>query len=278
MSSGGSSTTNSGVGGVVQGGATAGGASATGGKATGGAATGGAQSCSWQGSPSSKDGQLTCYWFGQGTPKNSPDCPSKFKTYCGYCGTETGKPDSSSPYPCAIGQVSDGVEHMPTQHFAAFPQGFFESGKLCGMCVDVTYERKTITATIIDACGSCSNAGHLDLSLSAAEALGMVEWDGSPDTGVSWKVVPCPVSDDIYVRYNGGVLSQAYFQNLAFPIASAKVDGQAGTINTGFWMFQGDVGGKKVTLTDTVGHTIEGTMPSSSEGGSLGVQFPLTCQ
>ena len=267
------------VGGAVTGGTTSGGAStgaATGGAATGGAATGGASSCTWSGAPQSSDGQLTCYWFSQGTPNNFPDCPSMYKTYCGYCGTETGKRNTTSPYPCAIGEIQNTVQHMSTPHFAAFPQGSFEQGKYCGMCVDVTYMGKTITATVVDACGSCSETGHLDLSLSAAEALGMTEWNGSPNSGVSWKAVGCPVTDDIYVRYNGSDTQQPYFQNVAFPIASAKVDTQSATLNTGFWMFQGNVGGKTVTLTDTMGHTIQGKMPTSA--GSLGVQFPLTCQ
>jgi expansin (peptidoglycan-binding protein) len=201
-----------------------------------------------------------------------------YKTYCGYCGTKTGKRDTTSNYPCAIGQIQNTVQHMSTPHFAAFPQNFLEQGKYCGMCVEVTYMRKTITATVVDACGSCMDAGHLDLSLSAAEALGMTEFNGNPDTGVSWKTVACPVTENIYVRYNGGERSQPYFQNTAFPVASAKVGSQSAQINTGFWMFQGQVGGQVVTLTDTMGHTIQGTMPTATEGGSLGVQFPLTCE
>jgi hypothetical protein len=198
-----------------------------------------------------------------------------YKTYCGYCGTETGTRDPNSQYPCAIGEIQDTVLHAPTQHFAAFPQGSIENGKYCGMCVEVSYMGNTITATIVDACGSCSESGHLDLSLSAAEALGMIDWDGSPSSGVTWKAVGCPVTDDIYVMYNGTDTQQPYFQNLAYPIATAKVGDQSGTLNTGFWMFNGNVAGKTVTLTDTMGHTITGTMPTAP--GSLGVQFPTTC-
>jgi hypothetical protein len=266
------------AGGVTATGGAATGGAATGGAATGGAATGGASSCTWAGAPSTSNGELTCYWFSQGTPNNFEECPSMYKTYCGYCGSETGKRDQTSPYPCAIGEIQNTVEHMSTPHFAAFPQNSFENGKLCGMCVEVSYMGKSIVATVVDACGSCSSAGHIDLSLSAAEALGMVEWDGNPKSGVRWKAVGCPVSDDIYVTYNGGYRGQAYFQNVAFPIATATVDGQSGTINTGFWSFQGEVGGKVVTLTDTMGHSVQGTMPTSESGGSLGVQFPLTCE
>lgn len=37
------------------------------------------------------------------------------------------------------------------------------------------------------------------------------------------------------------------------------------------------MGAQSVTLTDTVGHVIAGTLPTSS-GGSGGAQFPMTCQ
>jgi hypothetical protein len=125
--------------------------------------------------------------------------------------------------------------------------------------------------------GNCCNRwpNRGDLSLSAAEALGMIEWDGSPSSGVRWKAVGCPVTESIYVMYNGKDTQQPYYQNLAYPIATAKVGDQNGTLNTGFWMFNGNVAGKTVTLTDTMGHTITGTMPSAA--GSLGVQFPTTC-
>ena len=41
------------------------------------------------------------------------------------------------------------------------------------MCVDVTWMGKTITATIVDECGTCPTSIHIDLSLSAAVALGL---------------------------------------------------------------------------------------------------------
>jgi len=37
------------------------------------------------------------------------------------------------------------------------------------------------------------------------------------------------------------------------------------------------VSGQSVTLTDTLGHQITGTIPTSS-GGSIGAQFPMICQ
>jgi hypothetical protein len=38
-----------------------------------------------------------------------------------------------------------------------------------------------------------------------------------------------------------------------------------------------DLAGGAASLTDTVGHVVTGTIPNSN-GGSVGVQFPLTCQ
>ena len=49
-------------------------------------------------------------------------------------------------------------------------------------------------------------------------------------------------------------------------------------MNTGFWMFGGEVGGAEVTLTDVLGHTITGTIPTADEGGSIGAQFDLGCE
>ncbi|HMA91445.1 MAG TPA: RlpA-like double-psi beta-barrel domain-containing protein, partial [Polyangiaceae bacterium] len=258
---------------------TAAGANATGGMdAVGGDSAGGASSCSWESAPESSNGELTCYWFGQGTPNNFVDeCPNGFKTSCGYCGSEKGKKDQANPYPCAIGEVTNAVEHIPTEHFVAFPNN--SRGDYCGMCVEVTYRGVTITATVIDYCASCQTAGHIDLSLSAAEALGMVEWNGNPKSGITWKVVGCPATEDIFVSYNGGKQTrQAYFKNLAFPIKTAKFEGKEATLNTGFWDFGAEVAGKTVTLTDVLGYTIEGTMPTALPGGTFGAQFPLTCE
>jgi len=289
----GGSSDSGGSSGTGAGGSTAGGASNTGGSDetggrsdTGGVSnTGGApaEACTWDGAPSSSDGQgqLSCYWFSQGTPNNFPEC-NGFKTFCGYCGTETGEKPADYQYWCPGEYIEDSVPHMSTPHFAAFPQGFFDSGMLCGMCVEVSYGGKTIVATVVDACGSCSDPGHIDLSLSAAVELNMTEWDANPTSGVTWKAVGCPVTDDIYASFNGNYKGQVYFMNPAYPIVGAVAKTGSGTLegtmNTGFWMFGGEVGGAEVTLTDVLGHTITGTIPTADEGGSIGAQFDLGCE
>jgi len=76
--------------------------------------------------------------------------------------------------------------------------------------------------------------------------------------------------------FNNGSSSQIYFQNVAFPVASATAGGATASQQSGFWNFGGLVAGRSVTLTDTLGHTVTGTIPTSS-GGSIGAQFPATC-
>jgi expansin (peptidoglycan-binding protein) len=170
------------------------------------------------------------------------------------------------------------VPNTGTQYFAAFPVGSFGQGTYCGMCVDVTWMGKTITATIVDECGTCTTASHIDLSLSAAVALGLGQGSnsGDPKTGVTWKAVDCPVTGNIVGVFNGSS-QQIYFQNVTFPVAKAVVGSHTATQAYGYWDFGTAVGGMSVTLTDTVGHVVTGTIPSSS-GGSVGVQFPMTCQ
>ena len=80
--------------------------------------------------------------------------------------------------------------------------------------------------------------------------------------------------------YNGTYTGQLYFQNVAFPVASASavVSGTTHTasLTNGFWDFGVTLPtGASITLKDTAGHTVTGTL--GSNGGSIGVQFPTTC-
>lgn len=232
--------------------------------------------CAWEQGPSATNGGLTCYWFSQGTSKDEKTCPGGYKTYCGYCGSETGEKPQEGQVWCPINDIVSTVENIATPHFVAIPPGPLGQGKNCGACVEVTYRNRTIVATIIDSCPSCLNDEHIDLSLSAAKALGMNEMIGQVESGVKWRIVGCPTTSDIVVGFNGGYQGQVYFQNAAFPIASAKSGTAEASVNTGFWDFGKEMGGQEVTLTDVMGHTVTATIPA--DGGSLGVQFDLTCQ
>jgi hypothetical protein len=213
--------------------------------------------------------ELTCYWFGQGTTKGG-GC-SSYKTYCGYCGTESGSGGGT----CPTG-ISDTVPNTSTgKNFVAFkgPGGSFANGVYCGMCVDVTYGGKTVTATVVDACATCSQDTHIDLSLSVASTLGLGQGTTPGDVnGATWKPVPCPVTGSIVASYNNGYTGQAYFQNVRYPVASATAGGHKGTQSFGYWDFGVAIDGQSVSLTDTAGNTTTGTMPGSG-GGSINGQF-----
>jgi expansin (peptidoglycan-binding protein) len=247
-----------------------GGTMSTGGSTGTGGTSGGP--CTWSSGPNSNSGEITCYNFGQGTAKGG-GC-SSYKTYCGYCGTESGNGGGTCP-----SGITDTVSNIGTNYFAAFPVGTFGQGKYCGMCVDVTWMGKSITATIVDECATCPTAGHIDLSETAAAALGLGQGSnvGDATSGVTWKAVDCPVTGNIVAVFNNGSSGQVYFQNVVFPVAQAVAGGHSASQAYGYWDFGASVGGQSVTLTDTVGHVVTGTIPGSS-GGSVGAQFPMTCQ
>ena len=231
-------------------------------------------SCAWSGGPSSGNngGELTCYWFSQGTAMGG-GCPS-YKTFCGYCGTQNGNPSGTCPS-SAIDTITSTIG---TQYWAAFPSQTFGQGSYCGMCVDIAYGGKKIPATIVDECATCGDSnGHIDLGPSAAIALGLGQGGatGNPKNGITWSAVACPVTGDIQAAFNNNTSSQIYFQNVAFPVKTAVAGGSTGNQESGFWDFGTLVAGKSVTLTDGLGHSITGTIPTSS-GGSIGVQFPVS--
>jgi hypothetical protein len=256
-----------------------GGARGTGGaQGMGGAqGTGGAVSmgqCNWNGGPQTTSGQLTCYWLGQPNVKGA-GCPA-FKTFCGYCGSETGANNGQF---CPSGIVDTVPNTFTGDFFAAFPIGTFGQGIYCGMCVQISFGGKSVVATVIDECATCPESGHLDLSLPAAAALGLTGNTGTA-SGVSWHAVSCPASGtntNIIAFFNAGSSQQIYFQNVIFPVAKAVAGGRTASQAFGFWDFGAAVGGQQVTLTDTVGHVITGTIPTAS-GGSVGAQFPMVCQ
>jgi hypothetical protein len=272
-----------GTGGRATGGTPGMGGSGMGGRGMGGSGMGGAQGmggvqgggqCNWNGGPNTTGGQLTCYWLGQPNVKGG-GCPS-FKTFCGYCGSETG---SNNGQFCPSGIVDTVPNTFTGNFFAAFPIGTFGQGTFCGMCVQITFQGKSVVATVVDECATCPESGHLDLSLPAAAALGLTGNTGTA-TGVSWHAVSCPASGsntNIVAFFNAGSSQQIYFQNVIFPVAKAVAGGRTASQAFGFWDFGTPVGGQQVTLTDTLGHVITGTVPTSS-GGSINAQFPMLCQ
>jgi hypothetical protein len=202
-----------------------------------------------------------------------------YKTACGYTGTESGTPGGG---PCGQTSFTDSVSHIanPT-YFAAYKDDSAADPLNCGLCAEISYGGHTIVATIVDDCASCDDTSHLDLSMSAANALGLTPMNGDPTSGVTWKAVSCPVSGDIVAVFNvdaAGQLApqQVYFQNVVFPVMSASIGGRAASYNLGYWDFGESVAGQSVTLTDVVGHSATGTVPTG--GGSIQAQFSASCQ
>jgi hypothetical protein len=167
--------------------------------------------------------------------------------------------------------ASDGL--ASATYFAAIPgaSGFDSVGD-CGMCVEIINGTRKIIATVIDECPTdngqnplCAQAGHLDLSYAAWQALGYSVGDPS---GTTWAAVECPVTGNIVVTVNAQ--GQVYFQNVAFPVASVTSAGSQATQSPyGYWS---NVSSGQVTLTDNLGDTVTGEVPAN--GGDIGVQFP----
>ncbi len=217
------------------------------------------------------DAELTCYTFAQGPQSNT--------TFCGYRESETAYSDSDAGGACVTGGLAynDTVANVGTNpgYFVAFPSNDlgWGQGAYCGMCVDVTYGGRTLMATVVDQCTTCGNSpDHIALSANLARDLGVGVGSVSGDVlGATWTTVACPVAHS----NNGNIVvawdstGRASFQNVTYPVASV-----AGTLQTGgAWIVDA---GASVTLTDLVGHQITAVMPTT-DGGSLGTQFPASC-
>ncbi len=248
------------------GGAPTGGMPATGGsKATGGSSS--TNTCKVSSALTSSSGELTCYYFGQGTAQADSTCTgSQYKTACGYCGKET---VSGTAQACST-SVTDTVQNITTgANFAAIAQPYWNAGQYCGMCVNISYGGKSVVVTIVDECASCPTDGHLDLSPAAASALGITNQIGDVTSGVTWQEVACPSPGNIVALCNGSCGQQFYFQGDTYPIVSATAGGHTAHLSTAFWDFGANVVGQTVTLTDAAGNVITGTIPSSN-GGTIG--------
>jgi hypothetical protein len=222
----------------------------------------GTDECTWSNAQSyGGNGSFTWYYFGQGTtPWNGG-----YKTACGYTGTESGQIDT-------VSNIASGGLASNT-FFAAIPgANGFNTVSSCGMCVEIFNGANKIIATIIDECPTdngqnplCAEAGHLDLSYAAWQALGYRV--GNP-SGTTWAEVECPVTGNIVAMSNSP--GQIYFQNIAFPVLGVTSGGSQATQSPyGYWS---NVSSGPVTLTDVLGDTVTGNV--SANGGDIGVQFP----
>lgn len=289
--SGGGSEIGRGSGGGSSSGGSAGSSSGTGGRGSGGTpgsggmvpgsggmmGSGGATStpCTLSGSPNPGSGSFTNYSFGQGTARAQEG--GGYRTACGYFGTENG------------GASSDSVQNIPNaMYFAAIPgrsSSDFNSSGSCGACAQVSNGGKSVIVTVIDECPQNSNPpcannpnGHLDLSVSAFNALGFSV--GNP-SGTTWKLVPCPVMGNVKVRLKTGNPNELFIENEILPIKSVTMEGQSAVRQSyGAWHFNGNIAaGATLSLVDSANRTLTVTVSgtSANQNQDTGVQFP-TCQ
>lgn len=247
--------------------------SKTGGSSSSSSLTGGTSSSSTQGPAGpctfgdsyNGSGSFTYYYFGQGTCQNGT-C----KTACGYTGTETGSGKN------AVDTVPNAASVSPAKdsYFAAIPgSNGFNTVTDCGACIEITNGGTQIVATIIDECPTdngenpaCKQAGHLDLSTQAFDAMGYSVGDPS---GTTWKFVACPVSGNIKAVENSA--GQYYLQNSVYPITTAN-----GQMPTQYGYFTVNPGSVTVT-SSSVNQSITINIPNG--GGDTGSNFtePTGC-
>jgi len=224
--------------------------------------------CSW-GTATNGSGSFTYYYFGQGTAKGAN---GMYQTACGYLGTESGTTDT-------VMNIANTSPANDT-YFAAIPgSNNFNTVNDCGACIEITNGGTKIIATVIDECPTdngqnpaCAMQGHLDLSESAFNAL---HYSVGNPSGTTWKFVACPITTNIQITLKSGNNDQFYVENTVFPVSSISTSGGMAThLSYGAWQLSGgaNAGGATITLTDSEGHMITGTIPGG--GGDLGVQFP----
>src|SRR4029077_411333 len=153
----------------------------------------------------------------------------------------------------------------------------------CGACVQVTNGGRLIIATVIDECPQDTNppcqqnpTGHLDLSVSAFNALGYAV--GNP-SGTTWQFVPCPVTGNVITRIKSGNANQIYIENSILAITGVSMNGSAGThLSYGAWQVNGNVAGQTLVLTNRAILTLSVVIVGSADVPfDTGRQFPR-CQ
>jgi expansin len=205
-------------------------------------------------------GEATVYWFGQGTV-NFGDIA------CGY-GIQPGNLGNGD------GDAVTGIVN-PTL-FAAMNTQNYDTAGACGACVEMNYQGRSVTVTVVDECPIGSNptctAGHIDLSRGAWNQL----TNNAPGTqifGVNWRMVPCNTDDNVSFQLKEATneyWNQFLVRNHRYPIARAEVEMEPGRWvearreNYNYWLPTegnngegGDMGTYRVRVTDINGGVIE---------------------
>lgn len=211
-------------------------------------------SCNPQELTTFNGGEATVYWFGQGTVNFG-------NIACGY-GIQPGNLGNGD------GDAVNGIA-APTL-FAAMNTQNFEDAAACGACVEMSYQGRTVTVTVVDECPIGSNptctAGHIDLSRGAWNQL-TGNAPGTQIFGVNWRYVPCETQGKVTLELKEP--DNAYFNEFLvrdhrYPIAKAEVLREDGTwvetVRQRYNFFrppEDDMGTYRVRLTDINGGVIE---------------------
>jgi expansin (peptidoglycan-binding protein) len=229
--------------------------------------------CNSQDLTSFNGGQATVYWFGQGTINFG-------NIACGY-GIQPGN--------LGNGQ-GDSVTGIPDPElFVAINTSNYRGSASCGACVEMSYQGRNVTATVVDECPIASNPtctpGHLDLSRGAWNAL-TNNAAGTELSGVNWRFVPCSTTENVTIELkepNNQYWNQFLVRNHRFPVAKAEVELANGTwveaARTNYNFFEppeGVMGTYRVRVTDVNGGVIEEQLALAP--GNQGGNAQFACQ
>lgn len=199
-------------------------------------------------------GEATVYWFGQGTI-NFGDIA------CGY-GIQPGNLGNGD------GDAVTGITN-PTL-FAAMNTQNYDNANACGSCVEMNYQGRSVTVTVVDECPIGSNptctAGHIDLSRGAWNML-TNNAAGTQIGGVNWREVACPTTENVTFQLKepaNQYWNEFLVRNHRYPIVKAEVERSPGTWVEAprqsynyFHPPEDDMGTYRVRVTDINGGVVE---------------------
>jgi expansin (peptidoglycan-binding protein) len=229
--------------------------------------------CNAQGLTTFNGGQATVYWFGQGTINFG-------NIACGY-GIQPGN--------LGNGQGDSVTGITDPQLFVAINTSNYRGSASCGACVEMSYQGRNVTATVVDECPIGSNPtctpGHLDLSRGAWNAL-TNNAAGTEISGVNWRFVPCGGTDNVTIELkepNNQYWNQFLVRGHRFPVTKAEVQLANGTwveaARTNYNFFEppeGIMGTYRVRVTDVNGGVIEEQLELAP--GAQGGNSQFACQ
>jgi expansin (peptidoglycan-binding protein) len=234
--------------------------------------------CAMGGLHNYDDASLTWYYFAQGAEAVN----------CGFTAHQVGT--AAAPH-------GDWVEHVATgdgRFFGAMNATDYDHAAACGACVEITRgdTGRQVTVTIVDRCPECP-AGHIDLSADAFAELEDLNLgcigpaQGCRHYRISWRYVPCPVTEDISLRLQQPTnpwWRSFLVQGHRYPLSAmaVEIDGEwqpAERQDYNYWLVgDGDIGPAPwpIRITDVNGAVVETTITAAADGDIPGqVQFPL---